>query len=125
MQNSTLVTECNVIRLYYENAEANILNDLFFETADAGESESKAKEIADKIVTKIKEIIESIKQFFEQLKRKHESAKIAAMLKGECARSNKLIKANIKDKEISKAMAQAYKLQQRAFVEVRKQYDLL
>ena len=34
MQNSNFVTECNVIRLYYENAEANIVNDLFFETAE-------------------------------------------------------------------------------------------
>ena len=123
MQNSTFVTECNVIRLYYENAEANILNDLFFETADAGESESKAKEIANKIADKITEIIKSIKEFFEQLKRKHESAKIAQMLRSECARSNKLIKANVKDKEISKGIAKIYKLEQATFVEIRKQYD--
>lgn len=121
--NSTFVTECNVIRLFHENAEANILNELFFETADAEESESKVKEIADKVVRKIREIIESIKEFFEQIKRKHESAKIASMLKAECARSNKLIKANVKDKEISKFIAQVYKLQQKAFVELRKQYD--
>lgn len=124
MQNNTFVTECNVIRLYYENAEANILNDLFFETADVSESGNKAKEIADKICAKINEIIESIKEFFQQLKRKHESAKIAAMLKSECARSNRLIKVTVKDKEISKTIAQIYKINQKSFIEVRKQYDL-
>lgn len=123
MQNSNFVTECNVIRLYYENAEANIVNDLFFETAEESADPSKIEQIAHKVVAKINEIIEKIKEFFRDLKRKHESAKIERMLKSECARSQKLIKANVKDKEISKAVATVYKLQQRSFAEVRKVYD--
>lgn len=123
MQNSTFVTECGVIALYYENADANTVADLFFETADADESTSKIKEISAKIANKIQEIIDHIKEFFEQLKRKHESAKIAAMLRGEASRANKLIKVNVRDKEVSKVIAQLFKLEQKAFVEARKQYD--
>lgn len=123
MQKSVFATECDIIRLYFENAEANVVNDLYFETADDASFGDKVAEIGKKVVNKINEIIQSIKDFFEQIRRKHESAKVAAMLKSECARSNALIKANVRDNEIMKAVSQVFKLQQRAFVEIRKVYD--
>lgn len=123
MQKSVFATECDIIRLYFENAEANVVNDLYFETADDASFGDKVAEIGKKVVNKINEIIQSIKDFFEQIRRKHESAKIAAMLKSECARSNALIKANVRDKEIMKQVSQVFKLEQRGFVELRKAYD--
>lgn len=126
MERSPFVTGCNVIRLYYENAEANIMNDLFFETADDGSDSSfgdKMAELGKKVCAKIDEIIENIKKFFEDLRRKHESAKIKLMLRGECARSMIAIKVTVNDKEIMNAVSQIYKIEQKAFAEIRKVYD--
>ena len=123
MINSAFTTECDVIRLYYENKEANIINDLYFETGDDETFGDKIAEIGKKVKAKIQEIIESIKEFFEQIRRKHESAKIQAMLRGECARSKKLIKAACNDKVVMKRVSITYKLEQKAFVELRKVYD--
>lgn len=121
MEKSAFVTECNIIRLYYENAEASIINDLFFETAD--EETSKIGEIKDKIVAKIKEIIEKIKQFFADIRRKHESAKIKMMLNSECRKSKKMIKAGLHDKEVVAAIGNMYKIYGNTFAEYRKIYD--
>ena len=123
MQKSVFATECDIIRLYFENAEANVVNDLYFETADDASFGDKVAEIGKKVVNKINEIIQSIKDFFEQIRRKHESAKIAAMLKSECARSSVIIKATVRDKEVMKLVSQVFKLEQRGFVELRKVYD--
>lgn len=123
MSNNAFITDCDVIRLYYENKEANIINDLYFETADDETFGDKVDELGKKVKAKIEKIIESIKEFFEQIKRKHESAKVQAMLRGECARSKKLIKATINDKPIIKKVSNIYKCEQKAFVDLRKTYD--
>lgn len=116
--------ELKVVQLYYENAEANIVNSLFLETADAGDDEeSRIQKIKDKIVDTIDEIIEKIKEFFAQIQRKIESAKINAMLQSEAARSVRKIKAEVKDKEITKAISAIYKIENKSIADARKVYE--
>lgn len=121
MEASKFATECDIIRLYYENEEAKIINDLYYEASDG--VGAKVSEIKERIVRKIKEIIEAIKKFFADIKKKHESAQIEKMLKSACRTSQKEIMAEVNDKQVAAGIASLYKIQQRAFSEARKAYD--
>ena len=117
--------EVRVIQLYYENAEANIVNSLFLETADTGaeDEESRVQKIKDKITETINDIIEKIKEFFAQIRRKIETAKIGHILNSEAARSTRKIAATVHDKETLKAISAIYNIQNKAIVDSRKVYE--
>ena len=116
--------EVKVIQLYYENAEANIVNSLFLETADTGaDEESRVQKIKDKITETINDIIEKIKEFFAQIRRKIETTKIRHILSSEAARSTKKIAATVNDKETVKAIAAIYNIQNKAIIDSRKVYE--
>jgi hypothetical protein len=76
--------------------------DPFSESADELFEESSLSDIGSKISNAIKKLIEKIKKLYDDVKAKFEVAKLKAVLTCKAASSNRQIKYNMKDKDISK-----------------------
>ena len=116
--------ENEVLYMYYEHAEKNIVNSFFMETAGSDTKEpGKIQQIIAVAKRKIEEIIEKIKSFFQEIKTKHDRKKIDNLLKSEVANSQLMITSTINSKEIIDALDKVYAVQKQALDKMRKIHD--
>ena len=109
--------ENEVLLKYYECAEQDIADSMFFEASGDGEG------ILAKAKRKIQEIIEKIKEFFRELKAKHDQKKIQSILDTEVAKSNMLVTSTINSTAIENAINNLYKVEQESLTAMAKAHD--
>lgn len=116
--------ENEVLDMYYEHAEQNIVDSFFMETAGSDTKEpGKMQHIIAVAKRKIEEIIEKIKSFFQDIKTKHDRKKIDNLLRSEVANSQMMITSTINSKEIIDALDKVYAVQKQALDKMRKIHD--
>lgn len=117
--------EAEVLLMYYENEDQNIVDSFFIETADSTKSEKKIdfKKIGESIQNKIKEIIKKIKDFFIEVKRKHDVKKFLKLLNSPSMRTKEVASMKINDKKVVATLNAIVKENERALAETKKLYS--
>lgn len=114
-----LERDCAVISLFYENAEAQIVNDYFVESAVG----DKLKSAGRRISKAIQDIIASLKKFFQDMRDRSQAKKAEKAIKEMAKDPKRKVKKIIKNKEFRKSAKQVLDLEVKTCNEMKKQHD--
>lgn len=114
-----MARDCRVISLYYENAEATVVNEFFMETA----GEEQGDKISQKIKRVFDAIIKKFKEFIEAIKTRLQNAKMNAKMRGQLLKCRIKLRGVIKDKETRKVFVAVEKVRIKGISEYKKLYD--
>ena len=110
---------CKVTQLYYENAENDIINRFYMETA----GENDGKRLSERVREIFGKIIQKFKEFIETIKRKASDFALKTKYKAMLLKCKIQLRGVIKDKEIRKCVIDIRKILLDATMEAKKLHD--